>query len=105
MSRTPSFLRNLFDTSFSHFVTIRLVKVLYVLSIVILAIGMVVFLISRLMVADGFLEGLLIFLMTPIIAFAYLLAVRIWLEIIIVVFRIGETATEVRDLLASRPQG
>ena len=85
--------------------SVRLVKVLYVLAIVILIIGAVVFLISGLVGAEGFLQGLFIFLLTPIIAFAYLLAVRIWLELIIVVFRIGETATEVRDLLASRPQG
>jgi hypothetical protein len=104
MSTIPPFLKTLFDTSFSHFVTIRLVKVLYFLAIVILVIGLVVFLISGLMEAEGFLEGLVIFILTPVIAFVYLLAVRIWLELIIVVFRIGETATEIRDLLVSRPQ-
>ena len=36
----------------------------------------------------------------PIVAFLYLLVVRVVLELVVVVFRIGETATEIRDLLS-----
>lgn len=104
MNTTSSFFGDLLDTSFSHFVTLRLVKVLYILAMAVLAIGGVVFFISGLLAADSFFGGLSVLILTPIIGFAFWLAVRIWLEIVVVMFRIGETATEVRDLLASRPR-
>jgi hypothetical protein len=104
MNTTLPSVRAIFDTSFSHFVTLGLVKVLYGLAIVVVAVATVVVLIGGLMDAGSFFQGILILIFTPIIAGVYLLAIRIGLELIIVVFRIGETAKEVRDLLASKSQ-
>ena len=40
-------------------------------------------------------------LLGPVLALLFLLLIRIWLELVVVVFRIVETATEIRDLLSA----
>jgi len=89
---TKGFLGELFDFSFSKFVTFRVVKVLYGLGIA----GAVIFGLSVLV--RGFmllryqaLVGLVTILIgAPLAMFLTILWARIWLEIIIVIFRIAE---------------
>ena len=100
MSSQPSFFGSLFDFSFSRFVTLRLVKFLYVVSMIL----MVFFVIG--LIAAGFteavsgVEAIGYIVLAPIVAFLYLIVVRVGFELVVVVFRIGETATEMRDLLS-----
>jgi Domain of unknown function (DUF4282) len=110
------FFGSLFDLSFTSFVTTKLIKVLYVLSLVILAIAYVVIAIafftsgggdSVTIGDDGSFEtdsggstalGLLwLFVLGPLFLFFYTLAYRVLFELVVVLFRIFENT---RDQLA-----
>src|SRR3982751_6488384 len=83
------FLSSLFDISFTSFVTTKLIKVLYVLSLVVIAVTALVFVVA------GFEEsaGLGLFMLVigaPLGALLYIIYTRVILEFIIQVFRIGE---------------
>lgn len=86
------FFASLFDMSFTEFVTIRLIKVLYILSIV----GAVLLGLSMLVAgfSNGFGSGILSLIVTPIVVGIYILMARIWLELIVVVFRIAENTSQ-----------
>ena len=109
------FFASLFDLSFTSFVTTRLIKVLYVLSLVLLAIGYIA--VAVLLFTSGSEEitltddgsfqtesdgnavlGLLwLFVIGPLALFFYTLVYRVWFELVIVLFRIFENT---RDQLA-----
>lgn len=109
------FMGSLFDLSFTSFVTTKLIKVLYVLSLVLLAIMYVVVAIGIFssggdeltMNADGTFStegggntgfGLLwLFIIGPILLFFYTLLYRVFFELVVVLFRIFENT---RDQLA-----
>jgi hypothetical protein len=110
------FFGSLFDLSFTSFVTTKLIKVLYVLSLVILVIAYVVIAIAFFtsgggdevtVTADGTFQtdsggsaalGLLwLFVLGPLFLFFYTLAYRVVFEIVVVLFRIFENT---RDQLA-----
>lgn len=89
------FVGALFDLSFTEFVTTRLIKFLFVLAIILAAIAaFVVFIggISTIMSGYGYARtlGLLSIILSPVVFFLYVLGARIWLELLIVVFRIAE---------------
>jgi len=81
-------LGSLFDLSFTEFVTTRVIKVLYVLAIVMATIGAFGLLMSG--IAKGGGMAFFSILLAPIAFFLYVLMARIWLEVIIVLFRIAE---------------
>jgi hypothetical protein len=85
------FIASLFDMSFSDFVTIRLIKVLYILGIAGAVICGLAFIISGF--SNGAGTGLFFLLVSPVLVGIYILLVRIWLELIIVVFRIAENTS------------
>jgi len=87
------FLASLFDLSFSEFVTIRLIKVLYILGIA----GAVLIGLSMLIAgfSNGIGSGIASLIITPIVVGIYILMVRIWLELIVVVFRIAENTSQI----------
>lgn len=110
------FFGSLFDLSFTSFVTTKLIKILYVLSLVILAIIYVAVAIalfaggggdSVTVNSDGTFDtdsggsvglGLLwLFVLGPLMLFTYTLAYRVVFEIVVVLFRIFENT---RDQLA-----
>ncbi len=101
MSSQPSFFGSLFDFSFSRFVTIRLVKFLYVISVISLVVVMIGVIIVGFTDAVSGVEVVGWIVLGPVLSFLYLLAIRIWFELVVVVFRIGETATEIRELLSA----
>ncbi|HXE45126.1 MAG TPA: DUF4282 domain-containing protein [Conexibacter sp.] len=106
------FFGSLFDLSFTSFVTTKLVKVLYVLSLVILGIAYAVIAIaffssggdSVTVGADGNLQshsgghtdlGLLwLFVFGPLFLFFYTLLYRVFFELVIVLFRIFENTRD-----------
>lgn len=113
----PGFFKSLFDISFSSFVTTKLVKVLYVITLVLIAVGYVVIAIAAFTSGGGSdvtidssgqiqessgggnsaLGLLWLFILGPIWAFLSALFYRIFYELIIVMFRIMENT---RDQLA-----
>jgi hypothetical protein len=111
------FFASLFDLSFTSFVTTKLIKVLYILSLVLLGLGYIVIAIALFSSGgtdavsvgpDGTLQsdsgggntalGLLwLFIGGPLVVFFYTLVYRVLFELVIVVFRIFENT---RDQLA-----
>lgn len=91
------FLRALFDFSFSQFVTTRLVRLLYAIGVLfaaVTALGTVI---------GGFTEsagtGLIALIVAPLIFLLVVIVARVWLELVIVVFRIAE---HLRDMVGER---
>ena len=116
MSESRGFFGSLFDLSFSSFITIRLVKVLYILTMILLGlayVGIAVAIFSggddqvafnasgELETTDGggspALGVLWLVVLGPLLLFFYLLLYRVLFELIVVVFRIFENT---RDQLA-----
>lgn len=98
------FFGALFDLSFSEFVTTRLIKILYILLLILIAIGFIVAVISGLVTMfsrGGFLAGLLAIVFAPIGALVWVIMARVWMELIIVVFRIAENTTDLVQLKQS----
>jgi len=86
------FLGALFDLSFSEFVTVKLIKFIYVLLLVLIAIGYVVGVITGF--ADSAGQGLLMLILGVVGAFIAVIFARVYMEILIVLFRIAENSTE-----------
>ncbi len=100
MNDPKGFFAALLDFSFSEFITTKLVKILYVLLLIIIALFFlggigtaVVSIFSR----GGFARGLGLLCGTPIITLIYVILARAWTELIIVVFRIAENTTELAE--------
>ncbi|MBN1136599.1 MAG: DUF4282 domain-containing protein [Anaerolineae bacterium] len=83
------FLGALFDLSFSEFITTKLIKLLYILLLIVLVLGYLFLVISGF--ADSLGTGLLMmFIVGPLGVLLYLIMIRVYMEIIMVIFRIEE---------------
>ena len=80
------FFSSLFDFSFSSFITPKIIKILFVIGLILVAIFTLIMIITAFISHIGF--GVVILILSPIIFFLYTLAVRIYLELLIVIFRI-----------------
>ncbi|NOZ21024.1 MAG: DUF4282 domain-containing protein [Planctomycetes bacterium] len=89
------FFGALFDLSFSSFVTTKLIKVLYLLIIAIAALGALGILASAAMA--GGLRALIGVVVAPIVFILWVLGGRVWLELIIVMFRIAENVSKIAE--------
>ena len=90
-------IASLFDLSFTEFVTTRIVKFLYILGILAAGIG------GLAIVASGFSSGsgaagAASLIVAPLAFLGYVMAARIWLEVVIVLFRIAENTGRLVEL-------
>lgn len=87
-------LATVFDMSFTHFVTLRIVRWLFVLGIVAITVGAIVSFITAF--EPRYSEGhpIVIIVLTPIVWFALIVALRVALETVVVFFRIAENTGE-----------
>ncbi|MGH3347974.1 MAG: DUF4282 domain-containing protein [Nocardioides sp.] len=88
---TPSakgFFGALFDFSFEHFVTPMIVKVVYVLAIIALGIGFLVFLASSFAADASF--GVVVLLLGPVVVLLYLCLIRMTLEFDLAITRMSQ---------------
>lgn len=93
-STARGFLDSLFDFSFTNFVTTKVIKFLFVLSIVVA--GLAALQIIKLSANSGSgISPMLALILAPIVFFGYVLLARVWLEIIMVVFRMAEHLAEI----------
>ncbi|HEY6730008.1 MAG TPA: DUF4282 domain-containing protein [Solirubrobacterales bacterium] len=87
------FFNALMDTRFDSLITPSLIRFLYVVAMVVIALGALAFVIA------GFAEnaglGIVLLILAPIGALIYLIVVRLWLELIVVAFKIRDAAEEV----------
>ena len=87
----------LFDLSFTRFLTIGVIRIIYLLGMVLLGLGWLGLVIAAF--SQGFFGGLLGIVIASIIAVVYLLVLRVWLELIVVLFRIGENTSQIASAL------
>ena len=83
------FFATLLDLSFTRFISIELIKLIYVVSLALVLVAGITAVVYAF--TFGVLEGIGALILAPIIIFLYILLVRVILEIIIVVFRIAES--------------
>jgi hypothetical protein len=89
MSDQKGFFGSLFDMSFSEFITTKIIKFLYVLSIIFIGLGALALIIFG-FIASVWIGLLVLFIVAPIYIILYIIIVRVWLELMIVIFRIAE---------------
>jgi uncharacterized membrane protein len=94
MEQSKGFFGSLFDLSFTSLITLKLVKVLYILVIVAVGLGAIG------LVVTGFQSGTAqgVFVLLVVAPLVFLLSViwsRVLLEIIVVIFRISEHLAEI----------
>lgn len=85
-------LIGMLDLGFNKFITLKAIKVLYVLGLVLLVLGWLGF--SLVSMFSSFLTGLGVFFVGAIAVVVYGLLFRIQLELIAVIFKIGENTTK-----------
>lgn len=85
---SKGFFGALFDFSFEHFVTPMIVKVVYILAIVALGVGWLVFLVAGF--ADNAGAGLFVLVLGPIGILLYLCLIRMTLEFYLAVTRMSQ---------------
>lgn len=94
-------LAALFDFGFNRFITLSVVKVLYMLGMALIVLVSLAMIISAF--STGVLAGLGAIVLAPILALIYLIMLRIWLELVVVIFRIGENTTKLVELRGGTP--
>ncbi|MEU6744026.1 DUF4282 domain-containing protein [Streptosporangium sandarakinum] len=89
------FFARLFDLSFDHYVTTSIIKVIFVILVVI----EVLWALSTLALAfdTGPESGVIALLLTPIGLFLAILLTRVWMELLVVIFKIKEDLGAIRD--------
>ncbi len=89
------FVGQVFDLSFSSFVTIRVVRILFVFQIIMA--GIMTFMFLARGFGGGFFHGLMALVVSPVVFFLMVLAARLWCELTMVIFRIGENTSALVD--------
>jgi hypothetical protein len=95
MEPPPGVFATLFDFSFNEFVTTRLIKFLYALGMIVAAVGSLGFVVRGFASSIG--TGFVCLLVSPMAFLLYVLLIRIWLEVLIVIFRIAEHLREIEN--------
>lgn len=93
------FLATLFDFSFTEFVTAKLLKVIYAAAIGLWTVVGLVVLVGAL--AQSGLAALGALIVVPVGVLVAVTVTRIWIELVIVAFRIADHAAEVAEQAAA----
>jgi uncharacterized membrane protein len=91
MQKEKNYLQQLlalFDLSFSEFLFPKLIKVLYILGLVNVFLFVFGFVITSFRL--GFRVGIFTLLVSPIILIISIITIRVYMELLIVIFRIAE---------------
>ena len=91
------FFASLLDISFSSLITTKVIKVLYVISLIVIGVFALFFIIGAFTTSVG-LGILTLVILAPLGALLYVVYTRVILEFIIVVFRIAEYNRELVEL-------
>lgn len=87
-AETRSLLALLFDFSFKRFLTPRLVRILYSLSLLAAVLSALAWMGSGF--REGVMQGLFTLVTGPVAFFIYVLAARVLMEVVLAIFRIAE---------------
>ncbi len=80
------FFGSLFDFSFSEFVTPKIISVLYIIGMVFAGIGALFMIVAGF--TNGFGSGLVALLLSPVVFLLYVIMIRVYLELVVVLFKI-----------------
>lgn len=83
---TKSFISSLFDFTFTSYVTPKFLKFLFVVGIIVAILATIVAIITGFM--SHIAIGVIVLILSPIIFFLYVLFVRIYIELVMILFRI-----------------
>ncbi len=82
----PSFFQRLFDFSFKEFVTPSIIKFLYTVLLIIIGLGTVAYIVIAF--TQSFTNGVITLIISPLIALLWVIMARVYLEVVMVLFRI-----------------
>jgi hypothetical protein len=85
------FFKELFDTRFTTLITPKIIRVLYILAIVAIGIGALIFVVTA-FASDTAFGILALLILAPLGFLLYVIVARVYLEIVIVAFKIREAA-------------
>ena len=90
------FFGSLFDFTFKSFVTPKVIQIYYVIALILVGLGSLGMLVSFLAMGEPIMiiVGIIV---VPIMAFIWLLIIRMMLELTANIFRIGENIQAMRD--------
>lgn len=92
--QAAGFLSSLFDLSFTNFITPKLIKVLFVISIVLAGLGALAVVGSAFM--SSAIAGIFaLLIVAPILFLFYVIYARVMMEVLIVIFRGSEHLAEI----------
>ncbi|REE96041.1 DUF4282 domain-containing protein [Thermomonospora umbrina] len=96
------FFGSLFDFSFDNFVAPKLIKFLFVVNLILISLFAIIYVIAGFAFMasgtdSGAVGGLIIIIIAPIAWFLGVMATRVWLELLIVMFKISEDIKDIRD--------
>jgi Domain of unknown function (DUF4282) len=99
------FFASLFDFSFSSLITTKIIKLVYIIAVIAIGLFLLIGLLTGLiqLVSGSAIGGLVEIILTPIIALIYLILSRIYLELVIILFRIGEDVRRLADSQGAPP--
>ncbi|HEY2391744.1 MAG TPA: DUF4282 domain-containing protein [Candidatus Angelobacter sp.] len=91
---TAGFISSLFDLSFTHFITAKLIKVLFVISIALAALASLVLVVTAFTAST--IGGIFMLLIgAPLLFFFYVIYARVVMEVLIVIFKCSEYLAEI----------
>lgn len=91
---------SIFDWGFKKFVTVSIVKILYILGIVVISFVSLALILTGF--RSGFMFGLGALLTVPILYVIWVLSLRVYLELIVALFRIAENTTVMAQQVEAR---
>lgn len=83
----PGFFGKLFDTSFRNYVTPQIIKVIFWIAVGIIGLLTIVWVVAAFVQSFG--QGLLYLILSPLVALIWVILVRVYLELVAVIFRIA----------------
>lgn len=98
------FLASIFDMSFTAFVTPKIIKILYVLSMIAIGLGYLAFVLAAFSQSVGY--GIVVLVIVgPLVSLFWLAWIRVLMEIAIVFFRIHESTADIAQVVRTRASG
>lgn len=92
MEGPKGFFTTLFDFSFSEFIVPKIIKILFGLGILAAAIASIGIIVNGF--HAGFFGGLLSIILSPVFFVIGVILVRVYLEVVMVLFRIADNTTK-----------
>jgi len=88
---------DLLDFNFTRFITVQLVKVIYIIGLAMIAIAGLFMVISGF--SNGVVMGIGALLLAPVIVALWVLGLRVYLELIVALFRIAQNTSIMAERL------